>query len=256
MCLIIFSNEAHETYRIALAANRDEFYARKTAPLDFWTDKPEVLAGRDLEGGGTWMGVTKTGRIAAVTNYREPWSRLKQALSRGALTADFLTGSASPEQYLQTVERDATKYNGFNLLVGDGTGLFHYSNKGGDIQKIEPGVHGLSNRLLDTPWPKVETGKARLKSLLRGGEIDLGDIFAFLEDEKRPPDRMLPDTGVGPEWERFLSPLFISGETYGTRSSSALLIKWSGEIVFAEKTFVQGKDGRTKTKTKKFVLQF
>jgi uncharacterized protein with NRDE domain len=254
MCLILFSYDVHPDYRLVLAANRDEFYDRPTRPAQFWKDHPSVLAGRDLRGNGTWLGVTRTGRFAAITNYRNPAELMSGAPSRGILVRRFLTGATPPSEYLATVEKDGARYNGFNLLAGDRDGIYYYGNCGGGIRKLAPGISGLSNHLLDTPWPKVEKGKRDLYGQLSGREpMETETIFTALADPTRPPDAALPDTGVGLEWERRLSPLFISSETYGTRSSSILLVARNGIISFFERTFpVPGSDQpapRTRSET-------
>ena len=238
MCLILLSYDIHPVYRVVLAANRDEYYDRPTEPLAFWDDISDILASRDLKRSGVWLGVTRTGRIAAITNYREPFLRLENAPSRGLLVSDFLSGTESPKHYLDNIKTTGHRYNGFNLLLGDRSGLFYYSNKGNNIQKLQPGFYGLSNHLLDTPWPKIEKGKAALEALLEGGDkIDLEDVFHVLADRSYPPDDQLPNTGVDRDWERVLSPLFITSPSYGTRSSSVVVMERTGRVIFAERTF-------------------
>jgi uncharacterized protein with NRDE domain len=238
MCLLLISYDMHPVYRVVLAANRDEYYNRPTAPLAFWNDMPDILAGRDLKRSGTWLGVTRTGRIAAITNYREPALRYENAPSRGHLVSNFLQGLESPENYLNHIKSSGNRYNGFNLIVGDWSGLFYYSNMADNIKKLKPGLFGLCNHLLDTPWPKVEKGKAAFSALLDGKQtIDIEDIFSILENRTLPPDDMLPDTGVGLSWERVLSPLFIFSPDYGTRSSSIVFVERTGKLIFAERTF-------------------
>lgn len=239
MCLILLSYDMHPVYRMILAANRDEYYNRPTAPLAFHDDLPEILGGRDLKHQGMWLGVTRSGRIAAITNYRDPGINISNAPSRGFLVRDFLAGDSSPIGYLEHVRSNKDRYNGYNLLVGDRSELFYYSNHGNGIQKLASGMHGLSNHLLDTPWPKITKGKSNLEKLLNGkGKINPEDIFDILKDGAYPPNHMLPDTGVGLEWERVLSPLFITSEFYGTRSSSIIFIERQGRITFLERTFV------------------
>jgi len=238
MCLILFSFNTQPGFRLILAANRDEFYVRPSRPLSAWTDVPGVYGGRDLKEGGTWLGMSRQGRLAALTNYRDPAHQLPQAPSRGLLINDFLTGDAPPADYLEQLQKTALRYNGFNLLAGDQTGLWYYSNRGNGIVKLQPGFYGLSNHLIDTDWPKVSKGKNRLKDLVnRRGGWDAEDLFTLLADRTVPPDRELPDTGVGLEWERTLSPLFITSPNYGTRSSTVLLIETSGEVTLLERSF-------------------
>lgn len=242
MCLILFAYKIHHDHSLILGANRDEFYERPTAPLDWWKDYPSVLAGRDLRGGGTWMGITRTGKFAGITNFRDPASLKKNAPSRGALVSDFLCGDEPPLNYLERVHPSSEKYNGFNLILGDGTGLFYYSNYQNKIHRLTPGIYGLSNRFIDSPWPKVETGKAHLKKLIQQGTVDDESIFKLLENRDQPPDDQLPNTGVGMEWERILSPLFICGDTYGTRSSSVIRMEREGIIHFSELSFKNHED--------------
>lgn len=237
MCLILFAYNVHPNYRLILAANRDEFYERPSAPADFWAKHPQVLAGIDLKEKGTWLGVTKSGKFAAITNYRDPASWMESAPSRGGLVSRYLTGSSSAEEYLKRVSAKAAEYNGFNLLLGDARDIFVCSNRGA-MQKLTPGIYGLSNRLLDTPWPKVRRGKKLLKAALDKTGSELEDaLFAALADRRVPPDRQLPETGVNLDWERMLSPMFIESPVYGTRSSTILLIGRNNRVKFMEKVY-------------------
>lgn len=251
MCLIVLSYSSHIDYGLILAANRDEFYARPTAPLGFWPEAPHILAGRDLKSGGTWLGVTKTGRICAITNFRDPAVQISDAPSRGLLVENYLKGSESPQKYLQKVREGGTRYNGFNLLVGDESGIFCFSNRSDEISKLSPGIHGLSNHLLDTPWPKVAKGKKYLEKILSLDEMNRESIFGLLSDGDMPPDNDLPDTGVGIEWERILSPLFIKSDIYGTRSSSIVLIG-KEKITFVERTYFKSESGFMEHETRQF----
>ena len=242
MCLIALAIRAHPRYPLIVAANRDEFYHRPTAPLSFWPDHPEILAGRDLEQNGTWLGVTQTGRVAAITNFREPAAMNKSAPSRGLLVSDFLISDQSPADYLRAVRDSGKEYNGFNLVAGDVRELWWYSNKKQDIVKIPPGVHAISNHLLDTVWPKTRKITAGLETMCRENQpLDPEAVFSLLTDTTRPPDRDLPDTGVGLSWERMLSPVFVSSDIYGTRSSAVFLWDHRGKMMFAERTYVPGK---------------
>ncbi len=238
MCLILIAVDVHPRFRLVAAANRDEFYARPTAPAAFWKDRPGLLAGRDLKAGGTWLGITRTGRFAAVTNYRDPASFREKAPSRGRLVTGFLTGDESPQACIDALAPSAGRYNGFNLILGEGRDVFWYSNRGGTGRRLAPGIYGLSNRLLDTPWPKVRRAKKMFREALSaGGDMDPEALFRVLADRTRPPDRDLPDTGMGIEWERILSPVFISSPTYGTRSSTLLFIDRKDRVTFLERTF-------------------
>jgi uncharacterized protein with NRDE domain len=237
MCLILFALHAHPEYRLVVAANRDEFYARPTDPAAFWEDAPDVLAGRDRQAGGTWIGITRSGRFAAITNYRDPGKILPHAPSRGDLVADFLRGTGEPEAYLKALQSRASAYNGFNLLIGRGDDLWYYSNVEDQIRKLVPGVYGLSNHLLDTPWPKVVRGKESLRRILAEGSVVPGQVLTELKHTVIAADKDLPDTGVGLEWERLLSPMFIATEGYGTRSSTVVLVRPDGKVHFSERTY-------------------
>jgi len=237
MCLILLAYHVHPSYRLILAANRDEFYERPSLPADFWEDQQNVLAGRDLKEGGAWLGITKEGKFAAVTNYRDPSAFKSNAPSRGKLVSHYLIGKQNAGGYLEDVSSQADKYNGFNLLIGDDNDLFVFSSNG-EKQKLNPGIYGLSNHNLNTPWPKVSRGKRLLKSTLdqKGSELKEA-LFTVLADRHIPPDSKLPSTGVGLEWERILSSMFIKSPDYGTRSSTIILIGKNRRVRFVEKVF-------------------
>jgi uncharacterized protein with NRDE domain len=240
MCLILLALDVHPDHSLIVAANRDEFYDRPTARAAFWEDAPAVLAGRDLRAGGTWLGVDRSGRLAAVTNFRQGEREPEAGRSRGHLVSDFLRGTTGGRDYLAEVEREGGLYNGFNLIAGDASALYYLSNRGATAQALDPGVYGLSNHLLDSPWPKVTEGKSALSALLtRGGDL-LPGLFALLSDHRQAADDLLPRTGVSPEWERLLSSAFIATEQYGTRSSTVVLVGRDGRAVFAERSFGQG----------------
>ena len=239
MCLILFAYRQHPHYPLILLSNRDEFYNRPTAPASFWETAPEVLAGQDLQNEGTWLGITRQGRFAAVTNYRDPKSEKKTASSRGWLTRDFLNTSVTPQAYLEAVAQDGQAYSGFNLLVGDRETLWYYSNQGSGVQSLKPGIYGLSNHLLDTPWPKVEYGKTEFSKNLAPQELPPTETFLQILATSTPfPDEHLPDTGIGLAMERILSPLFIRTPTYGTRASTVLWIDQRDHVTFVEKSRV------------------
>lgn len=240
MCLIVFAYDCHPEYRLILAANRDEFRRRPTAAAAFWPECPQVLAGRDLEAMDTWLGVTRGGRFAALTNYRDPAVHRQDARSRGDLVRAFLCGGLPPGDYLAAAQKDGRLYNGFNLLAGDASGLLYYSNRGGAVRPVAPGIHGLSNHLLDTPWPKVERAKAALAACLSGTDDLEAGLFALLADRTPAADDALPATGVDLAWERLLSPIFIAGDDYGTRSSSVLTVDRCGRTVFRERGWPDG----------------
>ena len=237
MCLIAFAWRSHPRYRLVVAANRDEYFGRPAAQAGFWDDHPNVLAGRDLEAGGTWLGITLDGRFAALTNYRNPADKKSGAPSRGLLVSDFLTGKTAPMEYLQGVEQHAVNYNGFSLLVGDPASLGFLSNRGGHPTRVAPGVHGLSNHLLDTPWPKVEKGKSGLAALL-DGPFDAKAVFGLLEDTDRASSSELPSTGVSLELEERLSAIrILAVGGYGTRCSTVLSFSEDGRIEFHERSY-------------------
>jgi uncharacterized protein with NRDE domain len=241
MCLVLIALDAHADYSLIVAANRDEFYDRPTAPAGFWADAPSVLAGRDLKAGGTWLGVDRRGRLAAVTNYRQGQREIPAARSRGQLVRDFLTSDIGAREHMERVHSDAGLYNGFSLIAGDAGGLFYYSNREGRVRPLAPGVYGLSNHLLDTPWPKVAATKTAFDALVSAGASDpTADLFALLSNRDRPGDEQLPSTGMGAEWERLLSSAFIASEDYGTRSSTVVLVGRDGGIVFFERSFGPG----------------
>jgi len=238
MCLILFAYEYHSASRLVLAANRDEFYERPTAPMKFWEDHTDLLAGRDLRSLGTWMGITQSGKFAAITNYREPGNQKPSAPSRGGLISDYLIGNDGPAAYLDRIKANARQYNGFNLLVGDNERLMYYSNRGGEVMQLEPGIYGLSNRRLDTDWPKVRLGKNRMKSLLDAHQrVPQDRLLELLQSRDIPQDDHLPDTGVGLEWERTLAPIFISSPNYGTRCSTILTIGADKSVNVMEHTW-------------------
>jgi len=238
MCLILFAYRYHPRYPLIVAANRDEFYDRPTAPASFWETEPRLLAGKDLRCGGTWLGVTGDGRFAALANYRDPRSMKSDAPSRGALVPEFLLCGMPPDGYQEVLREKSAGYNGFSLLFGTAGRLFCHCNRGDVPPLVQPGIHGLSNHLPDTPWPKVERGKARLKKILKDDhEPSVEELFSLLADRSQPDDRHLPETGVGLEKERLLAPIFISGMGYGTRSSTVLLIDRDGTITFTERTW-------------------
>lgn len=237
MCLILFAYNQHPKYKLVIAANRDEFYHRPTKEADFWNDHPNLLAGRDLEGQGTWMGVTKSGRLSLLTNYRDLSNIRPNAPTRGKLVTDFLVSNQNPQQYLNMIHSVSDRYNGFNILLGSVNDLWYYSNYQKNIYMLGSGVYGLSNELLDSPWPKVQKGKQKLKQILKSDEIDQEELFESLFDDFKAPDQELPETGVGIEMERMLSPMFIKSEQYGTRCSTLLLADHENNVTFLERTY-------------------
>lgn len=235
---------------LVLGANRDEFFNRPTEPANYWRDAPDLLAGRDLERGGTWLGITTSGRFAAVTNVREPVQKGVQLRSRGDLTREFLTGDISAEVFLQQVEPQAQAYAGFNLLVGEfndsENSLYYLSNRREGIHKLASGVYGLSNHLLDSAWPKVDDGKKSLEcavSKLDGNDLNNHQLIRdVLENPLTAADERLPDTGISYEREKALSSAFITLGDYGTRVSTVLTVK-DNKVSFSEQNYAPSHDG-------------
>jgi uncharacterized protein with NRDE domain len=255
MCLIVLALQVHPEYPLIIAANRDEFYLRPTAPLAYWDDQTQILAGRDLQGKGTWLGVSRNGRMAAVTNYRDPASDKPGAMSRGLLVSGFLMEAQAPEAYAHRISDRGNLYNGFNLIVGDLSQYWWVSNLAPAPMKLTPGIHGISNRLLDTPWPKLEKAKAGLLNIITGNQsIQPEKIFDLLTDTIAPPDESLPDTGVGSDWERILSSIFVRSDSYGTRSSSIIFYHHSGMLMFLERTFKIPSPTPTPENTRQFEI--
>ncbi|WP_020652405.1 NRDE family protein [Massilia niastensis] len=230
MCLIVFAWQVVPGVPVIAVANRDEFYDRPAAPAASWPDHPHVIAGRDLQGGGSWMGVSLTGangpRFAALTNIRAPGERRLDAPSRGALVADFLKADLDAAAYVAKLAAEPDLYNGYNLVLGDRDTLYWYSNRGGGDPRngrpLEPGrIYGISNGLLDASWPKVLRTKAQFASLLCQGAPE-DAYFEMLADTTRAPDLRLPETGVPIEVERMLSPVCIESPGYGTRTSTVV----------------------------------
>jgi len=236
--MIVFAYKAHPGYQLVLAANRDEDYDRPTEPAHFWKDHPQMLAGKDIRWGGTWLGITRQGKMAAVTNYRDVSSHLEHGLSRGLMLCDYLQGTRKPETFLKRLEGTKTQYNGYNLLLGDLQNLYYSSNQDNDLRQIPSGIYGLSNHLLDTPWPKLVRCKTLFDDILAREERPSPDsLLEMLADRKTAPDDQLPDTGIGLEWERLLCSIFIAGESYGTRSSTVLLIGDDNRVTLTERSF-------------------
>ena len=256
MCLIFIANQCHPEYPLIIAANRDEFYDRPTQPLSFWKEHPQMVAGLDEQGGGTWLGVTTSGRFAALTNYRDPQRLDPAAPSRGALVRDFLIQEIEPEAYLQQIKESSLKYNDFNLLVGQLPEIFYYSSIEKKVRLLPPGLHGLRNHFLNTPWPKVEQGKKRLEVLLNNkNSLQNESFFEIMGDQTLPSDAHLPDTGVGLEWERHLAPIFIKTPSYGTRNTSVLMMDRDHRVTFAERVFEPDQDDRLQHLTNLVELQ-
>jgi uncharacterized protein with NRDE domain len=239
MCLLVLAWLSHPRYRLIVAANRDEFHERPAAPMGWWADDPRIVAGRDLRGSGTWMGTTRTGRFAVVTNFRELERAPADAPSRGDLVAEYLRADASPtEGYLDALRVHAARYAGFNLLLGDGDALWYVSNRGGsEPRALDRGVYGLSNHTLDSPWPKLVRSRNRLAELLAADRVEPHMLFALLADPTRADLDETPDTGLPADWERALSSPFVVHERYGTRCSTVLLVAHDGHTTLCERRF-------------------
>lgn len=235
MCLIVIAWQARADLGLVVAANRDEWRDRPAESARWWPDHPDLLAGRDLQAGGTWMGITRQGRFAAVTNFRDPAERRSTAKSRGMLVTEFLLGRDTPARFLSNLSARSADYNGFNLIVGDGASLFYFGSREGVPRAIEPGVHGLSNHLLDEPWPKVVRANLAMQAALEARDAEPA-LFEMLSDAQGAPDDALPNTGVGIEWERRLASALIIGPDYGTRASTVLMVRAGGETKLEERT--------------------
>ncbi|MBS0544821.1 MAG: NRDE family protein [Proteobacteria bacterium] len=236
MCLIAFAWRADADFPLVVVANRDEYLDRPAMPAHWWQDAPDLLAGRDLEAGGTWMGVTRSGRFAALTNYRDPSRRHTNAPSRGALVRRALEADADTLATLRSVAADSVHYAGFNLLVSDGDTMGIHESTTGSVRLLGPGVYGLSNHLLDTPWPKLTRARSLLAECLPRVPSDAA-VLALLRDRTVAADEDLPRTGVSLEWERLLSPTFIQAPGYGTRCSSLVTMDREGRAQLSEWTW-------------------
>jgi uncharacterized protein with NRDE domain len=238
MCLILIAVDQHPEYPLVIAANRDEYYQRPTLPLHFWKDQPDILAGRDLEKGGTWFGINRNGAIAAVTNTRAERKIHGDLISRGSLVSDFLRDRVSVDQYLSDLRNNIGSYDGFNLLLGDNNGLYMMGTGHPEVIKLEPGLHGISNGNIGSNWPKAIKGMSLLKNILaENKEIDNNAIFALLADQQLSDTDSVSSTDDGVETNHMIVPIFIKGEQYGTRSSTILIQRKNGDIQIAERSF-------------------
>ncbi|UZE95540.1 NRDE family protein [Alkalimarinus alittae] len=251
MCLILFAWNPDSEEQLIVAANRDEFYNRPSQTAHRWKDNHHIIAGRDLQQQGTWLGITQSGRFAAVTNYRATDNR-QYPYSRGALTSSFLKSEQSPEEYLHQIHDSQHQYAGFNLLVGDTSSLHYFSNRSEQPpRRLEKGIYGLSNHLLNTPWPKVTTGIKQFSQVVNGplkaGTEKEKALLKLLQHDQPADDALLPDTGVGKMLEKLLSPLFIRSPSYGTRASTVVQIQRTGNHFFLEQSY--SAEGETARKT-------
>jgi uncharacterized protein with NRDE domain len=241
MCLTIVAYKQHPLYPLVILSNRDEYYHRPTQSAEFWQDYPSVYAGRDLTSLGTWLGVTRTGKIGILTNYRSADAPTLGAPSRGILVKDYLTSTVEPLDYLNGLQSSANIYQGFNLIIGNIAKLYYSSNRYSEITQLPFGVHGLSNHLLNTPWPKVELAKSLVLSYLTNHEhIMIEDLFKILANTDIPADELLPNTGLEQGLERVLASIFVTVNTadYGTRTSTVITINKENELNYYERTFV------------------
>lgn len=241
MCLISLAFKVHPRYPLILIANRDEMYSRPSRQAQFWIEEgyPDILAGKDLEAGGTWLGTHRNGKWAALTNYRNFENTKDHAPSRGELVLDFLKQETSPKEYLEDIKKNGGEYNGFNLLLGAEKEIFHYSNISDAMTQLGPGVHGLSNALFNTPWPKSQRANRGLKAVLKEEIVPTDSLFEILKDLTPAEEGQLPNTGLPLVMEKAVSSVFIQSENYGTRCSTLLLVKQDGEKEFYERTFDQ-----------------
>lgn len=240
MCLIVFSYKQYEKFPLIFAGNRDEFYDRPARPAQFWNTYPGLLAGKDLKADGTWLGVTNKGDFGALTNYRDLTNIRDDAPTRGKVVTGLLTGHQNAEQYFSGLRKEAHRYNGFNLLGGNLKRLLYLSSQTSGVQSLSPGLYGISNALLDTPWPKVKSAKKQFAGLLGNDTVDEEGIFEMLTDDTRYPREQLPDTGLDDEMEVAVSSIFIRTENYGTRCSTLFYITADRKCTFIERTYPKG----------------
>ncbi len=243
MCLILFALNEHPKYPLVLLANRDEYFNRPTLYAHPWEEYSEMIAGRDQTAGGTWLGITKRNRFAAITNYRDPQRLNPDAQSRGALTKNFLTGAQAPARYIDEIKSKDISYNGYNLLLSSSPGIMtHYSNITSKTTILYKGIHGLSNHLLDTQWPKVKKGIRSFKQVLSEKIIDPKQLLEIMLNNKPASNGKLPSTGIDKDLERKLSSMFINIPGYGTRCTTILMIDRHNQATFHEHTFNEARE--------------
>ncbi len=256
MCLIYFAINKHPEFRFIALANRDEFYNRATKPAGFWVEHPDIIGGQDAavtiknQLPGTWLGMTKAGKVSFVTNYRDLKNIKTDAPSRGQLVTSFLSSDNQPQEYLNKVAEHAHLYNGFNLVTGIENEFYYYSNIQKKIIKLNAGIYGVSNHLINTAWPKLIKGKNLFEHKLSSGlELNPTELLDLMTNEEIAADSDLPDTGIGIEKERMLSAMFIKSANYGTRNTTLIMIQNSGHVNFMERTYL---NDRQKYQTLKF----
>jgi uncharacterized protein with NRDE domain len=258
MCLLAFNWNNHPEYKLILVANRDEFFERPSAPLQQW--ESGIYAGKDLRAGGTWLGLHPQGRFAAITNFRDLKNQERFSKSRGDLVKNFLEGEMDSKSYLEEIEKEKMEYEGFNLLVADQEGLYYLSNKLEGVRQLSPGLYGLSNAVLETPWPKLIKAKENLSQHISDSSFEPVSLMKGQQSKKTDPQEILPDTGATPEQEKLLSAQFINvGNYYGTVNSTVLLWKHNGEVEMMERKFDQvagtSRDTVVKFKVENFLEQ-
>ncbi len=236
MCLLLISYLSHPEYKLIIAANRDEFFKRPATPVHFWDKHPNLLAGKDIEAGGTWLGLTTAGKFSAITNYRDIRNLKQNSPTRGKLVTDFLLNNRSISEFAKELNENADLYNGYNLIFGNLSGLNYFSNQTKTLYELKPGIYGLSNHLLDTPWYKVEKSKKLFSKILTNKDLLAEDFFEILSDKSYSPDDLLPDTGLEKRVEREISAIFVSTLEYGTRSSTVILVNHQNQVTFKEKS--------------------
>ncbi|MEH6575577.1 MAG: NRDE family protein [Amphritea sp.] len=251
MCLIVFAYKYHPEYNLILAANRDEFYARATRPLHQWPAQPNILAGQDLEQGGTWLGVNTDGRFSALTNHRDGSRKLSGKRSRGHLPLDFLNSTLDAEQFAKQTQNADIAYDGYNQLVGDNQNLFYLSSSRQDSQRVAPGIHGVSNARLNTPWPKLLQQKELLRQHIDDNQHQPEQLIRIMNNPQTYADALLPDTGISMDWERALSASFIQMKQYGTRATTIIRQRYDGETEIIEQNY----DAKGATEQHSYTLQ-
>lgn len=242
MCIVNFHFHKHPIYKLIVVANRDEYYERPTKSACFWEDELNILAGRDLLQKGTWLGISREGKFAAITNYRDPSLPETGRYSRGEIIRNYLTRDIDSEIFIKHLIKNRANYGGYNIIFGNQNQLFHYNNILNESNVIDTGTHSVSNHSLNTPWPKVVKGKSKLQDYVQSHQekVHIDDLFQIVADRSIAKDAELPHTGVGLRMERLLSPLFVKMENYGTRSSTILLIDKKDQVTYVERTFLDG----------------
>lgn len=236
MCILFVAVNQHQDYPLIIAANRDEFFNRETAESHLWDSAQGIIAGQDLQAGGTWMGINKQGYIASLTNIRDPKKICANAITRGELVSHYLQHPV--KEYQQTLRASKENYNGYNLLFGKWNKLAVYNNHLDRQQALTDGYYGLSNASLNSPWPKINKGVGKLQEYCQDGhDINPDILFTLLLDKQLAADEDLPKTGMPIEWERRLSAIFIVGNEYGTRSSTVLAVDKQKNVTWYERTY-------------------